>query len=1360
MKRILAFSFTLLLSTSCGLAQGLNSGGGGSIQHKQNLHQYIVQEAYKIIQQEAPVAAVKLAQHIGGTGSGTGPWDLKTICAGAWREDEEDIVYGYGGWIYDDDPDFDISYGICLGDISNQVKQILKQDTDFRKGLISTSHFWDPDATDNYLRKTGIVVDGTDVLDCLDNQDLHITIKPETNAWLKAQRLLEPGDPLIVAVRDFWWTPSERFYNSLIVPNGYWDLPSSNDHTLELKIGYTSLAQLYNDGQCSLTIGMTPLVEGFVLTQEQRDHFVWEIFGRVCHLLMDMSVPAHTHKDIHAGNLDLTKQTFLGSIHFMYADADSYEQWVAHAGSGQDGDLSNIYWTADLVTQSISPNPALIDVSNRSDPLAYLMTQMRALTASFASDEYDGTGGQGDPVHTYDIPYLHDVQLNPPQNQVAVLANIRDVTVPYCIRAVATLLAWFADETHKLEDFQVRNVGTHTPYGFWEWDPLTSGFSTTETQSPKTYNTMYVGDVLKLRGHWDMTPENWKCYGWSSNYHGAAADLQRDLVINENQDNIDASYTESQVNTVPTIEMQFEAGTMTPASGLNVQFKNPWLVDPTNITSTTLNQNGGFKEFAIPFQPLHVAGLNDNGGIFLDAGRPDFLVPPYYALSTPNTLAGGTLQPKQTAPGQGDWCFLNWSATGASLVNDPLNGTTGYPDKYSYATKAVIFENADATATAAYKGHLISTEQSSGYESICATCPNSQRKLDWTAAQSGVQTGSDGLYQLCYESAGMIWYTQSTDKGQSWAPELQVAIGTHPSLVTTSGGGYVVYNMSGEMDAFKIDGGTTTTYIPMPSCPMSDPDASPVLARDEMEDVVFTVWERSDGKLEYSVNVDGANVDHGIIPQSGSNGVATKPSLVHANGSTSYSITWREDGRIVYCDASIWTYNQYYIVFVYPDQLQWPLADRFISNDWQPAAGAPSISLDNEGHPAVAWSASDPLHGTFINFRQYLAAGWGTMATMVDNVVNSVQYDFWAPSVSCFSDQPYSEGIRIAHNASNTQLPGNPGICVQQLMGGSFVTPAPFQSGNEKYHPNLVSMPLQEYSREVATSYPVQRFTTSTVDLLFSNEHLTKTASRDILESSRELSLLKDSSRASLRFGEVLVHTGQSDESLKWNTGFDTLVVGRTKTVGDYLRTESFTVPSNATLKYRFTKTRTGSTSFMQSVSLRLRIVDAATKQVLAEPSVIHPGAFNNGVEDVRHACSLNQFGGQDVFVQIVMDGVDSTAFLFANDIYYRPGTTLPRAGHIVDDAVANPETVELYQNYPNPFNPTSEIRFSLPTAMKVQLAVYDPLGRRVALLIDGMQDAGIHGVNFDAGALTSGTYIYTLTANGNTLSRSMSLVR
>jgi hypothetical protein len=327
-------------------------------------------------------------------------------------------------------------------------------------------------------------------------------------------------------------------------------------------------------------------------------------------------------------------------------------------------------------------------------------------------------------------------------------------------------------------------------------------------------------------------------------------------------------------------------------------------------------------------------------------------------------------------------------------------------------------------------------------------------------------------------------------------------------------------------------------------------------------------------------------------------------------------------------------------------------------------------------------------------------------------------------------------------------------------MGGSFVTPAPFQSGNEKYHPNLVSMPPQEYSREIATSYPVQRFNASTVDLLFSNEHLTKMASRDILESSRELSLLKDSSRVSLRFGEVLVHTGQSDASLKWNTGFDTLVVGRTKTVGDYLRTESFTVPSNATLKYRFTKTRTGNASFMQSVSLRLRIVDAATNQILAEPSVVHPGALNNGVEDVRHACSLNQFSGQDVFVQIVMDGVDSAAFLFANDIYYRPGTTLPRAGHIVDDAVANPETVELYQNYPNPFNPTSEIRFSLPEAMKVHLAVYDPLGRRVALLVDGMQDAGIHGVTFDAGGLTSGVYIYTLIAKGATLSKSMTLAR
>lgn len=73
------------------------------------------------------------------------------------------------------------------------------------------------------------------------------------------------------------------------------------------------------------------------------------------------------------------------------------------------------------------------------------------------------------------------------------------------------------------------------------------------------------------------------------------------------------------------------------------------------------------------------------------------------------------------------------------------------------------------------------------------------------------------------------------------------------------------------------------------------------------------------------------------------------------------------------------------------------------------------------------------------------------------------------------------------------------------------------------------------------------------------------------------------------------------------------------------------------------------------------------------------------------------------------------------------------------------PEQFHIYQNYPNPFNPTTNIRYDLPTAGKVELSVYDPLGRRVKVLVDSRQPAGSYEIPFDASGLSSGVYLYRL---------------
>jgi hypothetical protein len=70
-----------------------------------------------------------------------------------------------------------------------------------------------------------------------------------------------------------------------------------------------------------------------------------------------------------------------------------------------------------------------------------------------------------------------------------------------------------------------------------------------------------------------------------------------------------------------------------------------------------------------------------------------------------------------------------------------------------------------------------------------------------------------------------------------------------------------------------------------------------------------------------------------------------------------------------------------------------------------------------------------------------------------------------------------------------------------------------------------------------------------------------------------------------------------------------------------------------------------------------------------------------------------------------------------------------------------------LSSNYPNPFNPSTQISYSLAKDAFVTLKVYDMLGNEVAELVNRGQTAGVHEISFDASELSSGIYIYRVTA-------------
>lgn len=101
-----------------------------------------------------------------------------------------------------------------------------------------------------------------------------------------------------------------------------------------------------------------------------------------------------------------------------------------------------------------------------------------------------------------------------------------------------------------------------------------------------------------------------------------------------------------------------------------------------------------------------------------------------------------------------------------------------------------------------------------------------------------------------------------------------------------------------------------------------------------------------------------------------------------------------------------------------------------------------------------------------------------------------------------------------------------------------------------------------------------------------------------------------------------------------------------------------------------------------------------------------------------------------------------------------------------VDESPGNvPAVYTSHQNYPNPFNPATSISYGIARAGRVELAIYNTLGQKVRTLVNEEQAAGNYSVSWDgrmdSGELAaSGVYIYTLSAEGFTQSRKLTLLK
>jgi len=88
-----------------------------------------------------------------------------------------------------------------------------------------------------------------------------------------------------------------------------------------------------------------------------------------------------------------------------------------------------------------------------------------------------------------------------------------------------------------------------------------------------------------------------------------------------------------------------------------------------------------------------------------------------------------------------------------------------------------------------------------------------------------------------------------------------------------------------------------------------------------------------------------------------------------------------------------------------------------------------------------------------------------------------------------------------------------------------------------------------------------------------------------------------------------------------------------------------------------------------------------------------------------------------------------------------------------------------LAQNVPNPCINGTRIRYQTAREGRVQIRIYDALGRRVCVLVDAVKEPGVHSARWDGcnhvgERVSSGVYFYKMEAGDFTATRKMLVLR
>ncbi len=436
-----------------------------SYAHKEWVHQWIIKEAFKVLKKELPEQTFSELEEFLGSDQ---YWPLgkkefwypeadgNSIVRGAYQEDMVDLLWNYGGGVGD---------GFTASD----------------------THFWD----------------SQDGAGDFTHSNLTVFHYHPPNAFEKANRYLFGLNKF---VGDFTiYRSAAHGIPILNYPRGIFWL---NSYTLT----YPSLCDVYHNASLRFIYGSyygvgvkrslhdTP----YPLNSTERKIFFYDIFGRILHLLGDMSVPAHTHNDTHPCN-------GIGVLG-IDDDGDRYELFMGNrfvdglGGDGSSGSACNEDQLDPSNSTQIAPHVLeqggliweVFSMTN-AEALRYLFYNTNRLAAHFPSysvENFLSTGSAGNNSIAHGTnPFLNSMysQLGDPPNDMTS-DDISNAAFRYVIRATATLLYWAEIKLQEISCPTILRLQSDNFFGI-EVPPTTKLASFEATQKIIGGNNVFAIDV-------------------------------------------------------------------------------------------------------------------------------------------------------------------------------------------------------------------------------------------------------------------------------------------------------------------------------------------------------------------------------------------------------------------------------------------------------------------------------------------------------------------------------------------------------------------------------------------------------------------------------------------------------------------------------------------------------------------------------------------------------------------------------------------------------------------------------------------------------------------------------------------------